>query len=124
MFRDLGGEYVERIDVIGNKAFINFVEDLEKIREVKMYIKLPNWFEVDTPVGKYNPDWAIVWEERDEHGELTGSPLLYLVRETKGTTQLDKLRADERRKILCGKKHFEDALGTSYKVVASASELP
>jgi len=102
----------------------NFVEGLEKMREVKMYIKLPSWFEVDTPVGKYNPDWAIVWEERDEHGDLTGKPLLYLVRETKSTTELDKLRADERRKIKCGKKHFEDALGTSYKVITSPSELP
>jgi type III restriction enzyme len=99
-----------------------FVEDLEKIREVIMYIKLPTWFEVDTPVGKYNPDWAIVWQWRDEHGEPTGKPLLYLVRETKGTT-IDKLRSDERRKVLCGKKHFEDALGVSYKVIPSASEL-
>jgi len=101
-----------------------FVKGLERMREVKMYVKLPSWFEIDTPVGKYNPDWAIVWEERDEHGDPTGKPLLYLVRETKSTTQLDKLRPDERRKINCGKKHFEDALGTSYKVVTSPTELP
>lgn len=100
-----------------------FVEDLERMREVKMYIKLPSWFEVDTPVGKYNPDWAIVWEWRDTHGELAGKPLLYLVSETKGAT-IDKLRSDERRKVLCGEKHFEGALGTRYKLVQNASELP
>ena len=102
----------------------DFVEGLEKIQQVKMYIKLPSWFTVPTPVGEYNPDWAIVWEDRDAHGEPTGKPLLYLVRETKSTTQMDKLRPDERRKISCGKKHFEDTLGTSYKVVTSPSELP
>jgi type III restriction enzyme len=101
-----------------------FVEGLEKIQQIKMYIKLPSWFTVTTPVGDYNPDWALVWEDRDVHGQPTGKPLLYLVRETKSTTQLDKLRTDERRKIQCGKKHFEDALGTSYKVVTSPSELP
>lgn len=101
-----------------------FVEGLKKIQQVRMYIKLPSWFGVPTPVGEYNPDWAIVWEDRDEHGRPTGKPFLYLVRETKSTTQLDKLRPDERRKIHCGKKHFEDALGTSFKVVASPTELP
>jgi type III restriction enzyme len=100
-----------------------FVEGLEKIQQVKMYIKLPSWFTVPTPVGEYNPDWAIVWEDRDAHGEPTGK-ILYLVRETKSTTELDRLRPDERRKISCGKKHFEDALGTSYKVVTRPSELP
>lgn len=63
-------------------------------------------------------------EERDVHGQLTGKPLLYLVRETKDTLKLDDLRPDERRKVHCGERHFKDALGVSYKVVTSASELP
>lgn len=54
----------------------NFVEGLERIDQVRMYIKLPPWFTVPTPVGEYNPDWAIVWEDRDEHGQATGKPLL------------------------------------------------
>ncbi|MFM7366358.1 MAG: 3'-5' exonuclease, partial [Sphaerospermopsis kisseleviana] len=54
-----------------------FVADLEKRDDVKLFIKLPNWFTVPTPVGEYNPDWAIVMEDRDEHGELVGKPLLY-----------------------------------------------
>jgi type III restriction enzyme len=79
---------------------------------------------VDTPIGEYNPDWAIVMEERDEHGQPTGEELLYLVRETKDTTKLAELRPDERRKVICGERHFKDTLRVDYKVVTSAHELP
>ncbi len=102
----------------------NFVAGLEKMRAVRLYLKLPSWFTVDTPVGKYNPDWAVVMEDRDAHGEPTGNPLLYLVRETKGENWNTDLRPDERRKIHCGKRHFQDALGVDYKVVTEARELP
>jgi type III restriction enzyme len=101
-----------------------FVEGLEKRDDVKLYLKLPAWFTVRTPIGEYNPDWAIVMEPRDEHGQPTGEQLLYLVRETKDTTDLDKLRPDEARKIRCGAKHFQDALGVSYKIAKNARELP
>ncbi len=85
--------------------------------------ELPWWFTVPTPVGTYNPDWAIVIEERDAYGQPTDKPLLYLVRETKSTTQLDDLRPDERRKILCGKSHFQEALGVDYRVVTTSDQL-
>ena len=49
--------------------------------------------------------------------------MLYLVRETKDTTILDRLRPDEARKIRCSKRHFEDVLGVDYKVVTSTEEL-
>ena len=101
-----------------------FVEELERRDDVKLYLKLPSWFTVDTPVGPYNPDWAIVMEDRDEFGQPTGEPLLYLVRETKGPNWKIDLRPEERRKIECGEKHFRGALGVDYKVVAKASELP
>jgi type III restriction enzyme len=101
-----------------------FVEDIEKMQQVKMYIKLPSWFKVTTPVGDYNPDWALVWEDRDEHGDSTGKPLLYLVRETKGKRELDKLRPEEGRKITCATRHFKDTLGVDYDVVTTATELP
>ena len=91
---------------------------------VKLYLKLPGWFTVDTPVGAYNPDWAIVMEERDAHGQPTGGPLLYLVRETKPENWKTSLRPEERSKILCGERHFLGALGVDYKVVSTASELP
>ena len=85
--------------------------DLERRDDVKLYLKLPNWFIVPTPIGEYNPDWAIVMEQRDEHGRPADDQLLYLVRETKDTTNLNELRPDEARKIHCGARHFEDALG-------------
>jgi type III restriction enzyme len=100
-----------------------FVEGLEKNQQVRMYIKLPSWFTVPTPVGKYNPDWAIVWESRDKHGEAKGVPILYLVRETKNTMKLSELRADERRKIICGGRHFRKTLGTDYDVVTSTTDM-
>ena len=102
----------------------DFVRALEARDDVKLYLKLPSWFMVPTPIGGYNPDWAIVMEERDEHGRATGKPLLYLVRETKGGNWQTDLRPHERRKIHCGERHFKGALGVDYKVVSRASELP
>lgn len=101
-----------------------FVQGLESRNDVKMYLKLPSWFTVSTPVGEYNPDWAIVMEPRDTHGDPTGEEMLYLVRETKSTTDMSKLHPDEARKIKCGERHFVGALGVSYKVVTKPSELP
>jgi len=76
-----------------------FAEELDKNDAVKFFLKLPNWFKVDTPLGPYNPDWAILVEEETEK--------LYLVSETKGTTDEEKLKAEERGKVRCGRKHFE-----------------
>jgi type III restriction enzyme len=101
-----------------------FVEGLEHRDDVKLYLKLPAWFTVPTPIGEYNPDWAVVMEDRDEHGQPTGKPLLYLVRETKGTHDRDKWHPDERRKVVCGERHFRDALGVDYEVVVTTDELP
>lgn len=101
-----------------------FVADLEKDERVKLFIKLPGWFLVPTPVGDYNPDWALVMEKRDKHGKATGEPLLYLVRETKDTERPESLRPNEARKLTCGKRHFKDALGVDYAVIKSAGELP
>ncbi len=95
-----------------------FIRDLEKRADVKLYIKLPDWFQVDTPIGRYNPDWAIVMDNPED-----GDPVLYLVRETKGTLNLNELRPNERRKIDCGRRHF-GALGVNFKVVTAVSELP
>ena len=89
-----------------------FAEMLEERADVKLYIKLPRWFEVDTPIGKYNPDWAVVLADPEHDGET-----LYLVRETKGGVSRDDLRPVERRKIECGKAHFAGALGVDYKDV-------
>ena len=110
--------------VCDSKIERQFVDGLERRDDVKLYLKLPAWFTVPTPIGEYNPDWAIVMEDRDAHGEPTAKPLLYLVRETKSTPDRDKWHPDERRKVTCGERHFQDTLGVDYKVVVSAGELP
>lgn len=79
-----------------------FAKALDKgLRDIKLFVKLPGWFMIDTPVGKYNPDWAILKHD---------GQALYLVRETKGTHDFLQLRTAEADKVRCGKRHFE-ALG-------------
>lgn len=74
-----------------------FAEELEARDEVEFYMKLPPKFKIETPLGTYNPDWAIIFKEDKR---------LYLVVETKGTNRLDEVSETERLKILCGEKHF------------------
>lgn len=92
-----------------------FAAGLSAREDIKLFIKLPPWFKVQTPMGEYNPDWAIVKEEE-------GQGKLYLVRETKGADDGDALRGRERKKLECGKAHFS-ALGVDYKVVTSHHEV-
>ncbi len=80
-----------------------FAEDLEKNEAIKVYAKLPAWFKVPTPLGPYNPDWAILVNSPE--GER-----LYLVIETKNPSGLlltEGLRDVERKKIDCGIAHFK-----------------
>lgn len=81
-----------------------FAEQLESNEAVKVYAKLPNWFTIPTPLGSYNPDWAVLIEKE-------GIERLYFVVETKGSLFKDDLRDKEGAKIACGKVHFE-ALAT------------
>ncbi|MHB0987364.1 MAG: restriction endonuclease [Bellilinea sp.] len=90
-----------------------FARQLDQREDIKLFVKLPGWFQIDTPVGKYNPDWAVVKE---------GDQTLYLVRETKGTRDFLQLRNSEADKIRCGKRHFE-ALDVPFAVVVSAGEV-
>lgn len=80
-----------------------FARSFEKSTEVKLYAKLPAWFKIETPLGSYNPDWAVLVEAE-------GKDKLYFVVETKGSLFSDALRPTEEAKINCGKAHFE-ALG-------------
>lgn len=76
-----------------------FARKAEKDDNVKFYIKLPDWFKIRTPLGPYNPDWAILYEKDDEQH-------LYFIVETKGDVSFEQLRPHERAKILAGEKHF------------------
>lgn len=77
-----------------------FADQLEKNNAVKVYAKLPGWFKVPTPLGSYNPDWAVL-VERDGHEHL------YFVVETKSSLFDDDLRNREGGKIKCGTAHFK-----------------
>ena len=76
-----------------------FADGLEKNTGVKVYAKLPGWFKVPTPLGSYNPDWAVVVDT--DEGER-----LYFVVETKGSILANELRVVEDGKIACGRAHF------------------
>jgi type III restriction enzyme len=92
----------------------NFALAIDKRPEVLLFVKLPWWYKIDTPVGKYNPDWAIALKDGD---------VVYVVRETKGTTDLDKLPYEmEKTKVLSGAAHFLE-LGVSYRVLKLAEDL-
>lgn len=97
-----------------------FAEDLEKNEAIKVYAKLPGWFKVPTPLGSYNPDWAVLVDK-------DGAERLYLVVETKSTLFEDELRDRESKKIECGKAHFKAlAVGESpakYVVAKSVDEV-
>jgi len=83
-----------------------FTAECEKRDDVKFYFKLPFWFKIETPLGTYNPDWAIVFENDKR---------IYFVAETKGTTRLDDLTPNEQDKIKCGRKHFENFKDVEFK---------
>ena len=78
----------------------SFAEQLEKNEAIKIYAKLPARFKVPTPLGTYNPDWAVLVSK-------DGAERLYFVVETKSSLFIDDLRDKESGKIECGKAHFE-----------------
>ena len=80
---------------------------------MKVYAKLPGWFVIPTPLGNYNPDWAVVLEPADPGAAgVDGRDRLYFVAETKPTGGLfdDTRRGTEQGKVRCGAAHFA-ALG-------------
>jgi type III restriction enzyme len=90
-----------------------FARSFELSDEIKVYAKLPGWFKIDTPLGSYNPDWAVLVE-------MDGQERLYFVVESKGTLFTDALRPMEQAKIDCGREHFK-ALGTEVEFTVANS---
>lgn len=76
-----------------------FAELLDGREDIKLFLKLPGKFKVPTPVGDYNPDWAII-------KQVEGEDRIYMVRETKSTTDDSKLRPSELAKIRSATQHF------------------
>lgn len=95
-----------------------FAKDCESSEMIEFYFKLPSWFTIPTPIGTYNPDWAVVFKDDKK---------IYFVAETKNTgtddVDLKKLKLDEQLKIKCGKAHFQQIDGVEYKVVSKVGKL-
>ena len=90
----------------------NFAKECESRDDIEFYFKLPFWFKIKTPIGNYNPDWALI-----KKNEKT----VYFVAETKSSGQ--ELKTSEKQKIKCGYAHFNEFDDVEYRQVASVSEL-
>ncbi|OQY01823.1 MAG: DEAD/DEAH box helicase [Desulfobacteraceae bacterium 4572_130] len=95
-----------------------FAKDCETSDQIKFYFKLPSKFKIPTPIGNYNPDWAVVFEDDEK---------IYFVVETKDTetpeVDSSKLRPLEQLKINCGRAHFKEFEKVEYKVVKKVGQL-
>ena len=96
----------------------DFATDLDTNTDVAVYVKLPDGFYISTPVGKYNPDWAIAFYE----GSVKH---IYFVAETKGSMSSMQLRLIEESKIHCAREHFKaiSSGNVVYDVVDSYQSL-
>ena len=109
--------------ITDSKKEREFVEELDVSEEVVVYAKLPKGFFIPTPVGNYNPDWAIAFKQ----GEVKH---IYFVAETKGSMSSMELREVEQTKIECARRFFKDVLNkkninypVKYDVVDSYDKL-
>ena len=89
-----------------------FARECESREDIEFYFKLPKWFVIKTPIGTYNPDWALV---------LKNGKKIYFVAETKGYQQ--ELRKTELMKIKCGTAHFKNFEGVIFEKVSSVKEV-
>lgn len=115
---DISKTIYEEFVPLDSSVETQFAKDCESSEQIKFYFKLPSWFKIPTPIGNYNPDWAVVFEDDQK---------IYFVAETKdtgrSTVDLSKLRESERQKIECGKRHFEEFEGLEYRVVSKVEQL-
>ena len=114
LFNAVKSVYEQVVYDAGTEA--TFADELEKNTAIKVYAKLPGWFTVPTPLGSYNPDWAVLVEK-------DGTERLYFVVETKSSQSAFDLRHDESAKIECGKAHFKalEARETPAKYIVARS---
>jgi type III restriction enzyme len=93
-----------------------FAKDCDVDDNVKFYFKLPRGFKIPTPIGNYNPDWAVIFDDDNR---------IYFIAETKSSTDPNKRRVAENLKIACGKKHFAvfEKEGVRYKVINAVDDL-
>ena len=103
--------------ITDSEVEMEFARKLEQ-GEVTIYAKLPNGFKIRTPFGNYNPDWALVFDNKD-------IKYIYFIAETKGSMQSAQLKGAEKGKIECARKHFKSISDGSvkYGVVDSYEHL-
>lgn len=96
---------------VDSEVEYNFMKSLEENDDVKFYVKLPSWFKIDTPIGSYNPDWAVVFD---------GDERVYFVAETKGSDDIhdDHISGSQLQKIRAGFAHFTE-INTPYAAPVS-----
>jgi len=104
--------YEELIPLDSNVEY-EFARECESRDDIEFYFKLPFWFNIKTPIGKYNPDWALIKKNETK---------IYFVAETKSKNQ--QLRKSETQKIKCGKAHFREFSDVTFKgPVSRVSDL-
>jgi len=103
--------YEELIPLDSNVEY-EFAKECETRDDIEFYFKLPFWFHIKTPIGKYNPDWALIKKNETK---------IYFVAETKSEGQ--QLRKSETQKIKCGKAHFNEFENVKYRQVTTVEEL-
>lgn len=86
---------------VDSEVEYKFMKALEQANNIRFYVKLPGWFTIPTPLGSYNPDWAVVFD---------GDERVYFVAETKGSNDINDphLSANERGKVLAARQHFAE----------------
>ena len=101
--------------VYDSKVESTLATEFEKSNNISVYAKLPDWFKIETPLGTYNPDWAVLWKDSNDEK-------LFFVVETKGSTGLFDLRLKEQSKIKCGVEHF-NAIGSQMIVASNMNDV-
>jgi len=102
----------ENLVPLDSNVEYGFAKECESRDDIEFYFKLPFWFKIKTPIGDYNPDWALI-----KKNEKT----IYFVAETKSAGQ--ELRISEKQKIKCGHAHFNEFEDVKYRQVATVGEL-
>jgi len=103
--------------IVDSSVEREFAQACEQDTNVKFYIKLPSEFKIKTPLGMYNPDWALALEK-------DGKDHLYFIVETKGSVASEDLRPTELAKIRCGEKHFAAIeTGITFKKATNLQEV-
>ena len=112
----LGEKFLFDVLRYDSQVEFDFLRDALVLDKVKLIAKLPSWFRVNTPLGKYNPDWALLIDK-------DGTDNIYFIAETKAANFATNGREVEKAKTECGKLHFIDALQVDYKVGSDIKAL-